>query len=74
MNKAVVGLNSTKGKALLAVVLPFIREGGIYLTPAQHAGLCEILDRGYPLGGGEKHKGGFVFGMPVVLIPALRAV
>jgi hypothetical protein len=63
----IVGTHSVKGKALLALVLPRVENGKIYLNPPQHRGLCEILDRAYPLAAGESHKGEFVFGMPVVV-------
>ena len=70
----VVGVNSRLGKPLLALVLPHVREGKIYLTPGQHAGLCGILDSRYPMAAGTLHTGEFVFGMEVVIEDALLEI
>lgn len=62
-----IGLDSRKGKAFLATLLPYIKDGVVVMDATQHRGLCEVLDINYPLAGTQKHLGEFVFGLPVLV-------
>lgn len=62
-----VGVHSKKGEALLAATLPRIEYGCMRVTRRTHAELCAVLDENYPLAAGAKHKGEFVFGVPVII-------
>lgn len=62
-----IGLESRKGKALLATILPYVKDGVVVMNATQHRGLCEVLDTNYPLAGTQKHPGDFVFGLPVLV-------
>lgn len=62
-----IGGGTAKGAPLLKLLASRSTYGALVLTPAEHAELRARLDRDYPMAGGEKHNGEYLFGVPVMV-------
>lgn len=62
-----IGGGTAKGAPLARLLAVVNKDGVLALTLSRHTSLCAILDRDYPMAGGEKHKGEYLFGVPVVV-------